>query len=634
MGDQGQAWVPMSYLYEISPRGDDFSARTMLDNLRVNAVTYDRDGFLWVTRSTPRVELIKYEGDRVVRTYDFHERGESIFYLYPDSQGNLWFCQAPVDKPIVGIARINPRGEVEFYDNTKGFSSRILAIKESSRGEIYAVGIGEDSYLYRFDPAQDRFINLSPQLPFEALLNFEAHDLTIDDRDVVWLATTDGLLRYDSEKITLIRNDLLGQEEVRGVTHYANNSIWVATATEGLVFHRDNTSTALGEQEGLPSVISAYRCITTDAEGRLWAGTPEGLVYSRISAATLPYSHTPRLRKVLIRQEESPRGEDPAIRFRQQQEVEFQFSNFSFPAKNVQYQYRLLPASDRDIMLEEQLWQSNGHDYTLKLSDINRGHYYLEVRARQPGGYQWSEPLELPLHVFRPWYLHPGFLYSSIALLLLGIGYYFRFYVRRRFRILQQGLKYSRQKLADKETQLLEKIREFEAQKEELAHANSNIQTLELFTKGIPRQASWDDIITAMGKAVNQSDDINAFEIAFKEKEEIVHRGYSDQERSGYTFRSKPFDPKNSLTCWAMENRQDVLIKDYHTEHTMYIEEKEAYLFNSLIFVPFELENGQPVVLCAYSVKPNDLDQNDLIMFRVLAQFIHFSIHRELKKQL
>lgn len=195
-------------------------------------------------------------------------------------------------------------------------------------------------------------------------------------------------------------------------------------------------------------------------------------------------------------------------------------------------------------------------------------------------------------------------------------------------------MKQSNEKLADKESELRQKMQQLEAQQAALANANSNIQTLELFTRGIPNQASWDDIIAAMGKAVNQSPDINAFEIAFKEKDEIVHRGYSDQERSGYTFRSKPFNAKTSLTCWAMANEREVLINDFHAEHSLYIDEKEAYHFNSLLFIPFKLENDQPVVLCAYSVKKNDFDHNDQVMFRILAQFIHFSVHRALKKQL
>ena len=633
MGNQGQAWVPMNYLYEITPENGDFSARVIYDNLQSNAVVQDKAGFTWVSTSTPKVELLKYRNNQLIKRYDFHDRGEAIFNLYADSRGNIWFCQAPINKPIVGVAMISASGEVKLFDDTKGFSSRVLAIKESSRGEIYAVGIGEESYLYRYDSEKDEFQNLSLPLPFEALLNFEVHDLTIDDSGIVWLATTDGLLRYDSEKITLIQDDILGQEEVRGVTHYSNDNLWIATATKGLVFRHEDISTVLGEQEGLPAVISAYRCINTDVEGRLWAGTAEGLVYSRISAATLPYSNTPRLRKITVQGEERTGDLDQVLRVRKNQELLLEFTNLSFPAKNVQYQYRLLPVEDRDIMLEEQLWQTNITNNELKLVQSELGNYFLEVRARQPGGYQWSEPLEIELSVFQPWYLQSWFIYGAIGLLILLMGYYFRFYVMRRFRRLQQVLKYSNEKLANKEAQLNQKTREFEVQKEELANANLNIQTLELFVKEIPRKAAWDDIIAAMGKAVNQSEDVDAFEIAFKEKNEIVHKGYSSQEKGGYTTRSADFNPKTSLTCWAMTNDREVLINDYEKEHGIYIQEKAAYHFSSLLFIPFQLENDQHVVLCAYRIKKNDFDPNDLVMFRILARFIQFSVHDKLMKK-
>jgi transcriptional regulator with GAF, ATPase, and Fis domain len=218
-------------------------------------------------------------------------------------------------------------------------------------------------------------------------------------------------------------------------------------------------------------------------------------------------------------------------------------------------------------------------------------------------------------------------------LLVLLIAYYFRFFVKRRFRRLQNILQYSNERLAKKEAQLHQKIRELEAQRTELNNVSSNIHTLELFTKEIPKKASWNDIITAMGKAVTQSSEVDAFEIAFMEEDEIVHRGYSRLERSGYTFRTKPFDVKTSLTCWALANEKEVLINDYDAQHTIYIDEKEAYRFQSLLFVPFVLESDQPVVLCAYSTQKNHYDHNDLVMFRILSQFIHFSIHEELTKK-
>lgn len=632
LNDDGKAWIPINYLFEISPKEDGFTAKPILNNLQVNYVANNNNETLWVTTSTPKVELLKFVNNRLVKRYDFHDRGESIFYLYPDSKGNLWFNQAPIYKPIIGTALIGANGEVEFYDDTKGFSSRVLALKESSRGEIYAVGIGEKSYLYRYDQNEDRFINLSPKLPFIPILNFEAHDLTIDERGIVWLATTDGLLRYDGEKVALIKNDILGQEEIRGVTHYSNNNIWVATATKGLVFLQGNTSTALGESEGLPAVISAYRCITTDMDGRLWAGTAEGLVYSNLSASDLPDSNKPIIQKILINGNPVNREKQSNIKWKEGLPLELHLTNLSYPAKNVKYHYRLLPKKDKDIFLEEQLWDVNESNI-LALKDVPLGHYSLEVRARQPGGYQWSEALEIELNIFTPWYTKSWVIYVCIAVAFASIGYYFRVYAMRRFKRLQKVLKYSNEKLALKEELLNQKIKELEDKGNKLVSATSNIQTLELFIKEIHMGSSWDDIITAMGKAVTQTADVNAFEIAFKEDEEIVHRGYSDQERSGYTFRAKPFSTKTSLTCWAMENNKEVLINDFIKEHAMYIEEKDAYRFSSLLFIPFFLEHDQPVVLCAYSTKKNHFDDNDLTMYRILARFIFFSVDQEITKE-
>ncbi|MEM6381015.1 MAG: hypothetical protein AAF705_22775, partial [Bacteroidota bacterium] len=501
---------------------------------------------------------------------------------------------------------------------TKGFDSRVLALKESNRGEIYAVGIGEQSYLYRFDPLQDRFINLSPALPFTPISNFEAHDLTIDDRGIVWLATTDGLLRYDGEQVTLIENDILGQEEVRGVTHYANDNIWVATATKGLVFYQGNTSTILGEPSGLPAIISAYRCIATDVDGRLWAGTAEGLVYSRTSAANLPYSNPPKIRKVLINKNEIDFEPSEEIEVKKREQLELQLTNLSYPAKNVQYQYRLLSKADKDILLEEQLWEVNTTMNLLSLGDVGLGDYILEIRARQPGGYQWSNSIAIPLRVYTPWYAQSWVIYTALLLLFAAIIYYFRVYVKRRLKNLQVVLKSAREKLARREAQLSEKIKELEDQEDQLVSVKSNIQILELFIKEMPRNSSWDNIIAAMGKAVTQTARINAFEIAFREGNEIVHKGYSDQERSGYTFRAKPFNAQTSLTCWTMANNKELLINDFDEEHTLYITQKAAYRFSSLLFIPFLLENDQPVVLCAYSIEKNHFHHNDLVMFRIL----------------
>jgi ligand-binding sensor domain-containing protein len=528
-GKDKKVWVPMSFLYEIRPDQNDFRARQVIEDMMVNAVACDQEGNNWVSISLPKVELLKMSNYTITHRYSFGDRGESIFYLYPDSKNNIWFCQAPLNKPIIGIGKIKASGEVELYDESHGFESRVLVIKESNRGEIYAGGIGTDSYLYKYQAEQNKFINLSPPLPFSSTQNFEVHDLTIDNQGIVWLASTDGLLRYDSEKITLIQNDVLDQEEVRGVTHLPNGNIWIATATKGLVFYQQNSATIIDEAAGMPSVINAYRCIDTDPQGRVWAGTPEGLVYARIAEPTLPFSNPPRIQKITVNRSEYTEAFDSTLQVRETDQLQLEYTNLSFPADRVQFQYRIYPKEEKELVMKEHLWLSNHGQHSLKLDKLAIGDYCLEIRARQSGGYLWSPPLEIQLEVFRPWYLKAWFLYPSGVALFLIAAYYLQFFVRRRIRRLNRIVQFARENLAEKQTELNQKMEELDMQQEELASAQSNIHMLELFIREIPQRASWNDIITAMGKAVDQSVGIDAFEICFLEKNEIVHRGYSNQ---------------------------------------------------------------------------------------------------------
>ncbi len=144
---------------------------------------------------------------------------------------------------------------------------------------------------------------------------------------------------------------------------------------------------------------------------------------------------------------------------------------------------------------------------------------------------------------------------------------------------------------------------------------------LALFIKAIPPRAGWNEIITAMGKAVDQSIDIAAFEIAFLEQKELIHRGYSTKEEGKYTYRSKLLDAKTSLTSWAIVNQQEVIINDFDAEHHLYIDKKDAYHFQSLVIIPF-FKNKQSVALCAYSIGKQQFNENEVIMLRILVRFI------------
>jgi streptogramin lyase len=181
----------------------------------------------------------------------------------------------------VGIACILPNGTLKEYGYSEGLESRLLCLRETTQGRIYASGIGEGTYLYRYLPEEDAFVNLSLPFDFSVSPNFEVHDLTLDKEGVIWMASTNGLLRYDMDRVRRVD---LGPEytdiEVRAVMDMPDGSIWVSTDTEGMIRYEDGETVVVKEESGLPSKVMTYRCLAKDQKNRLWVGTAEGLVYS------------------------------------------------------------------------------------------------------------------------------------------------------------------------------------------------------------------------------------------------------------------------------------------------------------------------------------------------------------------
>jgi hypothetical protein len=272
-------------------------------------------------------------------------------------------------------------------------------------------------------------------------------------------------------------------------------------------------------------------------------------------------------------------------------------------------------------MVKNQDWTNNEDKNFLELTHLETGKYFLEIRSKQAGGYLWSLPLEIKIDVSRPWFKQAWFFYPVASIITFFLAYYLRFFVLRRIKKLQFLIQSQSIRLAEKQAQLDKKIKEFNEHQQDYQVTMSNVQMLELFIKAIPPKTGWNEIITAMGKAVDQSIDIAAFEIAFLDDKEVTYRGYSYKEEGGYTYRHKPFNTKTSLVSWALAHRQEVVINNFDEEHQLYIEKKDAYYYQSLVVIPFQ-KDKENVALCAYSIDKHQFNQNEVIMLRILVKFI------------
>lgn len=94
----------------------------------------------------------------------------------------------------------------------------------------------------------------------------------------LWLGTRTGLVRFDGVRFTSIldRGDVkLEDTLIHDLREDDEHNLWVATEGAGLIRLQGDEPTRFGRTEGLPS--NNVRCLLVDRQGRLWAGTDNGL---------------------------------------------------------------------------------------------------------------------------------------------------------------------------------------------------------------------------------------------------------------------------------------------------------------------------------------------------------------------
>lgn len=79
-----------------------------------------------------------------------------VLSLEGQPDGSLWVVQ----HGVAGLTRRFPDGRLRRYSLAEGLSGALEAVV-SGQGQLYALGRGPGTYLFRYDPAADRFVNLS-----------------------------------------------------------------------------------------------------------------------------------------------------------------------------------------------------------------------------------------------------------------------------------------------------------------------------------------------------------------------------------------------------------------------------------------------------------------------------------------
>ncbi|MFW5705960.1 MAG: ligand-binding sensor domain-containing protein, partial [Bacteroidota bacterium] len=417
----------------------------------------DKD-FVWVGDDAGFLHRIL--NGRVIQSFDLTRYGAAVYHLTLDPNSNLWICQDNHN----GILMLTPDGHIHSYGLPQGLVTRANFAANSPFSYIFVGATGASNFLYYFNLELNTFNNLSREIPFEFNGNLSINDLAFDDNGVMWLGSSHGLLRLRGNEITRPDLEEITGEEIKALAVDENNHIWFASSTGISKF--DGTGVVTFDQSnGLPSKTANYRCLITDSQNRIWAGTLAGL---SVSNHNEPPVKTASPVLLSVTKSGVPLEDISISGFDNLGFIGFSFISPEYPSESLKYRVK--------VAGYDNAWRQMQGRNEFMLSDLPPGNYKLLVSAKQRGNYLWSDPMVYTFNIHRIWY-QTWWAWTAFALLLLLVIYQGAKWQSRRLENEKRKLN----KLVRERTEELElKTKEIEAKNIQLLRAKEEAEASSL----------------------------------------------------------------------------------------------------------------------------------------------------------
>ncbi|OHD18071.1 MAG: hypothetical protein A2087_06000 [Spirochaetes bacterium GWD1_61_31] len=268
---------------------------------RTAAILQDSRGRLWVGTHNSGLSMQQPGSDRFTRfRYDAANPSslpnDVITCLYEDSRHNIWVLSN------AGIARYLEDGS--GFEVTRKDSGRpeslpddiVYAMLEEPGSGNFWIGTYTAGLAY-WDRTTDRFIRYpSVQDQPDSLSNNLVRALVYDSRGRLWIATNDGLNRYNGDgTFHRYMNEpdnyrSLPSKNLQSLFVDSLGNLWIASNGGGLVLYMEESDTFRywTRRDGLPSNV--VHSVLEDADGNLWISTTAGLaIMDRRTTLLRPY---------------------------------------------------------------------------------------------------------------------------------------------------------------------------------------------------------------------------------------------------------------------------------------------------------------------------------------------------------
>lgn len=399
---------------ELQPVSSETGSPAGLQQARVNGITHDSSGDLWF--GTGESGLFRYvsQTDEFLR---YHARGEgarqldrgAIHAVNATPEDRIWLA---TDRGAGILAPDDGRPAV-FPETLDGVP--VYALHQDELGSWFGTAEG----LFRLGP-DGREIHRQPVPLQGGLTAGEIRSINRDQSGVYWLATPNGLIRYDvqaGEAVRLTSDHGLPGRHINEVVQDHRGDLWVASRSglSRLTPEHPDTADRFRPEElsvrnyrfddGLPvSVFQSGAGMRTGQNELLFGGRDGMAVFHPERLVDSPHAPPPRLLAIHYRSDEqtieraAPFEEAPLIpRGTESPGISYFTPEFTRPEEQ-RIAWRLVPQDGDD----QPDWNEEPAGGYLDLGNPDPGSYTLQVRAANHHGV-WSEThASLPLSVESP----------------------------------------------------------------------------------------------------------------------------------------------------------------------------------------------------------------------------------------
>ena len=446
----GTVYVGTKNLYSVTRHNNQYFQQPVYlpEEVKVSSLAGQHKD-LWI--GTADGELYNYYEGMLQKHVDKDSTDLKYIYGLMPTKNDVWLFQEPPSSDFVGVYQYS-NGALKHWGSTDGFISRAVVGYAVSDSLYYFGGQGNMSYLYEFDAVNQKVTNISRPLPFEPKKSLKIFDLAVDHLGDVWLASTEGLLKYHKEtdnvsRVHLGENFTYG--DITAIEILPDSSVWLSTKIFGLIRIHENDFAVFDESSGLTIKSFNPRTMLMDNEGFLWMGTPQGIEVSQVPFPDPKPTNQPMVVEVRTTSGALPINFLNTYEVPSDSRVSFKFLSLAYPPEDIQYQVLI---ADMDSS-----WVAVNDENEITYKQLAEGKHQILVRCKQRGGHTWSEPITLQVKVNTIWYKRWEMIVLYFVLLGIAIWQFIKWNQRR--------LKHKNEQL---EALVIERTKEITNQKEEI----------------------------------------------------------------------------------------------------------------------------------------------------------------------